>query len=620
VSQLLQPSAGFRTELSTLAQRVKQVWQLVRTPQRLALCAATMIMAVAAWLNAEIPVILGDLATGMELAKKAGRSWGLRESSSFLITLAVYFIAREALQVFRKYLVHNTTTRVEKSVGIALVSHLLRLDLSHLRQDRVGTLHGRIRRSVEGFVKLLHLGFMDFLPAVLTAAVALIVAIHRQIVLGFLMAGVIPIASYIVFRQIVSQKGIRLEILRSKDDVDGTVVEQLGGIEYVRAAHTYEQEVAKIEDIAEIVRAKEIRHHIMMSLYDFWKAGNEGIFFICIVGVSIALAAQAKINTGDIIIFSMLFASVLTPLREVHRIIDEAHESSLRVGQLVEMMSEPVDRSFSINVSEEPRLSAGEPLIVASGLEATYTGDDGQIKHALNGLTLSIRHGEKIGIVGRSGCGKSTFIRLLMRLNHPSAGVLSFGGVPIDLFSRESIGRLIGYVGQEPFLFTGSIRENIAYGYPGATFDEVQKAAKLAFIHDDIMAMAGGYEAQVTERGKNLSGGQIQRIALARIFLKGTPVLILDEATSALDNISEHGIQQAIGIGKSDRTVIVVAHRLSTIRDTDRIMVFDNGRVVETGKYDELVEKGGVFSSLVHSIDVGEKSQFGSDNLALDPS
>jgi ATP-binding cassette subfamily B protein len=188
-----------------------------------------------------------------------------------------------------------------------------------------------------------------------------------------------------------------------------------------------------------------------------------------------------------------------------------------------------------------------------------------------------------------------------MRLAHPSGGTALVGGVPLECLSREAIGRFIGYVGQNPFVFAGTVATNIAYGCEGATREKIRRAAELACIHDEIMMMPGGYKARVAERGQNLSGGQRQRIALARIFLKNPPILILDEGTSALDNISERRIQQAITAARRDRTVILVAHRLTTLIDTDRILVFDDGRIVETGSYAELVRLDGVFAELVRS-------------------
>jgi ATP-binding cassette subfamily B protein len=589
-------------ELVTIALRTRQAWGLISPRHKRELVGAVILMAGGAYFNAHIPVVLGDLGTSMEHAKTAGATWGLRNTWPFLAWLAGYFVLREALQVIFKYLVHDATTRVEKQVSVRLVSHLLRVNIATIMQERVGSLHGRIRRSVEGLVRLLKLGFMDFWPSVLTAAFAMGMAIHRQRILGLLIAGVAPIATFIVIKQIGSQKGIRLALLRSKENLDGTVVEQLGGIEYVRAAHTYQREVDRVMQVAEIVRAKEIKHHVAMSMYDGVKALNEGVFFILVVAVAITFAARGFINIGEVLAYALFFNNVLTPLREVHRIIDEAHESALKVGDLVDIMTEPLDRSFDVKAVEDPVFQGnGESIIDMKDLVVKYDNADGKPKKVLDAISVTIRHGETIGVAGRSGCGKSTWLRTLLRLVHPSAGTLLIGGVPIESVSRAKIGQLFGYVGQEAFLFSGSIQENIAYGCNGATLEEVRRAARMACVDDEVMAMPGNYSAQIAERGKNVSGGQRQRIALARVFLKDPPILIMDEATSALDNISEREVLRALTRVKTGRTVIMVAHRLSTLRDSDRILVFDQGRIVESGRYDDLLQAEGAFSELVRT-------------------
>jgi ATP-binding cassette subfamily B protein len=224
-------------------------------------------------------------------------------------------------------------------------------------------------------------------------------------------------------------------------------------------------------------------------------------------------------------------------------------------------------------------------------------------------VSLSVRHGETLGVAGRSGGGKSTWLRILLRLTHPHGGGAWFGGVPLEDVSREAIGRLVGYVGQTPFVFAGTIAENIAYGSDRASLQEIQRAAQMACLHEEILAMPGGYEAPVAERGQNLSGGQKQRLALARVFLKNPPLLLLDEGTSALDTISERSVQSAINEARRDRTVILVAHRLSTLRHTDRVVVFEDGHIVEIGSYQELVRRGGAFAKLVRSADVGPEAE-----------
>src|SRR5262249_55326686 len=265
-------------------------------------------------------------------------------------------------------------------------------------------------------------------------------AITKQPWLGLVMVGVIPASVFLTVRQLVSQKGIRLRLLRSKEEMDGTVVEQLGGLDYVRAANTHRLEVKRVAKSAERRRIKEIRHHFQMSLFGCAKALNEGLFHILVLTMAIYLAIHGQISFGDILTFSILFLNVMMPLSEVHRVIDEGHESSLLVGDLLEMMSEPADLSFHTETVREPHVAQGAPLIEVENLQVEYTAANGRRKRALDGIGLAIRHGEKVGIAGRSGCGKSTWLKALMRLTHPCGGSVVFGGVPLEALSRESIG------------------------------------------------------------------------------------------------------------------------------------------------------------------------------------
>jgi ATP-binding cassette subfamily B protein len=336
-----------------------------------------------------------------------------------------------------------------------------------------------------------------------------------------------------------------------------------------------------------------------MSLFGSAKALNEASFHVLVVGTAVYFAAGGALSFGDVWTLSLLFLGVMGPLSEVHRVVVEGHESSLQVGQLLELLAEPVDPSFRPAAVAPPRLAPGVPLLVAEGVCAEYRTETGEARAALRGVTLTIRHGETVGIAGRSGGGKSTWLRVLLRLTHPTRGRVWLGGVPLEAVSREALGRLVGYVGQAPFVFAGTVEENIAYGTEGRTAEEIACAAEKACLHEEILAMPGGYQARVAERGQNLSGGQRQRLALARVFLKDPPVLVLDEATSALDTLSERKVQQALEAARCDRTVLLVAHRLSTLRHADRVVVFDDGRVVEVGAYHELVRRGGAFAELV---------------------
>jgi ATP-binding cassette subfamily B protein len=568
---------------------------------------AALVMALTSLCNTSVPLLLGRLVDrvkeGTDQGQPAEALYSL--AAVYLGLIAAAYVLREGLNVLRRYLVENTCTRINRDMSVRLVAHLMKVRLARLSQDKVGTLHGRIFRSVDGLVRFLRLSFLDFFPAVLTGLFALITSITKQPLLGLIMLGVIPTTVYLTVRQLISQKGVRLRLMRACEEIDGAVVEQLGGIEYVRAANTHGLEIKRMAHATEKRRTKEIRHHFEMSLFGCAKALNEGFFHIVVLALAIYFAILGRLSFGDVLTFSILFLNVMTPLSEVHRVLDEGHESSLRVGDLLEMLSEPVDPSFTTTTVREPVLVPGQPAVEVRDLRVEYAAPSGKQVRALDGISLSIRHGETIGVVGRSGGGKSTWTRVLLRLTHPCGGNVVLGGVPMEAVSRSDIGRLIGYVGQQPFVFSGTIAENIAYGNETATSEGIRRAAALAYLHDEIMLMPGGYDAVVTERGQNLSGGQRQRLALARILLKQPPILILDEATSALDNVSERHVQRALGLTETNRTTILVAHRLTTLRDADRIFVFADGHIVEVGTYAELVQHGGAFAELVTSAENG---------------
>lgn len=596
------PARGFRQELRIMLRRGRQVWKLVPRRHKLSLGAAAFVMALTSAASTALPLLLGKLVDEVNRGSDQGQPAAqLYQIALFFLSLiAAAYVLRESLNVLRRHLVENACTRLEKAMTVRLVGHLMRVDLAALTHEKIGALHGRISRSVVGFVRFLRMGFLDFFPPLITGSFAMAAAFSKHPSLGIAMLGVIPLSLYLTVRQLASQKGVRLALIRSRELMDGTVVELLSGIDYVRAANTQDLETTRVARAAERRRGRELYHHIQMSLYGCAKAINEGFFHILVISLAIYYAIHQQISFGDVLTFSMLFLNVMGPLAEVHRVLDEGHELSLMVGDLLDLLAEPVDPSFAPPATREPVLEYGAPLLVMDNLRVEYRTANGRRRCALENVSLTIRHGETIGVAGRSGSGKSTWLRVLMRLTHPSGGKVFIGGVPLDMVSRESIGRLLGYVGQSPFVFAGTIAENIAYGNHDATEEDIRRAAERACIHDEIMALHDGYETQVSEMGRNLSGGQRQRLALARVFLKNPPVLILDEGTSALDTISERCVQRAIEDARADRTVILVAHRLSTLLSADRILVFDGGRIVETGTYDELLRRGGVFAELSH--------------------
>jgi ATP-binding cassette subfamily B protein len=590
-------------ELGVIAKRGRQVWQLVSWRHRTMLGGALVVMCLASGANTSIPLCLGKLidAVGPHAGLGLSPAASIQVAAIYLALIGAAYLLRETMNVLRRFLVEETCTRIDRDMYVKVVSHMMKVDLCLLAQDQVGALYGRISRSIEGLVRFMRIGFLDFVPALFTGAFALAATLSKEPRIALAMAGVIPLSLGLTIWQLQKQKGVRLDLLRSRELIDGTVVEQLGGIDYIRASNTHRQEVDRVAQTAERRRAKELRYHFQMSLFGSGRALNEGFFHLLVLALAIYLFVHGGLRAGDILTYSVLYLNVMAPLNEIHRFIDEAHESSLRVADLIGLLEEPVDPSFEPAAPAEPRLNLGEPVLVSHDLQVGFRSARGAPRSVLKGLSIVIRHGETIGVAGRSGSGKSTWLRTMMRLAHPTGGAASLGGVPLPRLSRQTIGELVGYVGQNPFVFAGTLGENIAYGCDRATEDQIRRAAELACIHHEILAMPGQYQAHVAERGQNLSGGQKQRIALARVFLKNPPILILDEGTSALDNISERLVQRAINAARADRTVVIVAHRLTTLCQADSILVFDDGKIVETGTYSELLERDGIFAELVRS-------------------
>lgn len=573
----------------------KRALNLIKTSEKKLLLLASLLMLVTGVLTNLPAVILGRLVD-----KIIGSStFDFAVALPFIGLIILIILIREALTVIRKYLVENIVTQTEKKQTVAVIDHLLKTDISILNQQQIGSLHGRIFRSIQGLVRLIKLGFLDFLPFFFSALAAIFIAFFQKPFLASFMILVIPAGLFIIVKQISSQKGIRVALIRGKEKIDGTVVEMLGGIETVRVLNTGYQETARIEIIAEELRKREIKHHIYMALFDSAKYLNEGFFYILTISLAILFSAQGIISRGDILVYSILFLSITGPLREIHRILDQAHESSILVNDLQELLNEPLDVSYEDVKQQVTESLESEYVIKINDLSFSYSG---RLIKILDKVNLRIKKGEKIGIVGASGSGKSTIIRILLRLIHAYQGKIELFNKDLQNISREEIADKIAYVPQKTYIFSGTIRENILYGCQRKKIDqeEIAEAAKRANIYSEIMNNLGGFEGKVTENGNNLSGGQRQRLAIARLILKSPEVFIFDEATSALDNSNEVSIQKNIEQLFKDKTMITIAHRLTTLKNSDRIIVVDKGKIVQEGTYEVLASKKGLFQDFLN--------------------
>ena len=437
------PTQGIASEMGLMLHRGREVWRLVPRRHKWALAGAAVVMACTSACSTALALFLGQLVDGVQRGTLEGQTGEplFHLAAWYLGLIGGAYLLREILNVLRRYLVTNTCTRINRDMSLQLMSHLMSVSLATLQCEKVGTLHGRIFRSVDGLVRFLRLNFMDFIPALFTGLFALVATVSKEPMLGLVMVGVIPMTIILTVRQLLSQKGIRLQLMRSCEEIDGAVVEQLGGIEYVRAADTKQLEMDRLARATEKRRAMEVRHHFQMSLFGCAKALNEGLIHILILGVAIYLAVMGRITFGEVLTFSLLFLNLMTPLGEIHRVLDEGHESSLQVGELLAMLAEPIDPSFATTTIQIPRLQSGEPAIVVDNLRVEYSTPEKKSPRTLHGISLTIRHGETIGIAGRSGGGKSTFLKVLLRLLHPCGGRVLVGAVPLEAVSR-AVGQL----------------------------------------------------------------------------------------------------------------------------------------------------------------------------------
>jgi ATP-binding cassette subfamily B protein len=385
------PFAGFLAEVRVILAYARKVWHLVPGRRKAELGLAAGLMGVISACNVAFPLLLGGMVDAVKSGSETGQHAGamLRTASGFLLLIALAYLLREGLQVLRRFLVENACTRIEKVMTAQVISRLIKIDLSYLTSEKIGALQGRISRSVVGFVRFLRLGFLDFFPPLLTGLFAIAAVLSKQPLVALAMAGVVPLSLLLTVRQLLSQKGIRLHLIHSREVMDGTVVELLGGIDYIRAADTQEYEVRRVWAAAERTRALEQRHHFRMSLFGCAKALNEGLFHILVLAMAIYLAIVGTISFGDVLTFSILFLSVMAPLNEVHRGLDEGHECSLHVSNLLELLHHPVDDSFSPEVTRRPRVESGKPLFSTKDLVVEYQAPTG-VKRALDGVTATI--------------------------------------------------------------------------------------------------------------------------------------------------------------------------------------------------------------------------------------
>lgn len=594
---------------------IKNLFFLIPEKQKRRFLLIPVILIISAVFSQITPIFIGYLTDRVLDENDAV----LKTALPVLVIILTVNILNETIKVARRLIVEDIATQTGKNARQRAAESLLKAPLSYFRSHMNGNIHGRLNRDLEGTVKLIKLIFMDFAPAVATGIAAIVtIFLQLPIPVAFIVILVIPAGTFIVLRQISTQKGIRVELMETKADMDGTMVELLSGIETIRTLDSAKTESDRILNRSEQLRKKEMRHHRSMAFYDCMKFINEAIFSVFVIGISLLLASEKIISVGTILTAYLCFTQLTGPLRELHRILDEFSESTVLAGDLFKILDLPVDFSYQNEeisddslihngcheCSEKPRsvLVNSKYDVRISGLNFSYP--EKPSCKILSDIDLFIPSGSYTGIVGPSGCGKSTLIKVIDRLEQ-GEGNITLGGIGLPSFSRQALAKYVAVVPQMPFLIADTVYNNICYGLEReVTTEEVRDAARKANIADDIEKLPGKYDFILSEGGTNLSGGQRQRISLARIFLRKPGILILDEATSALDNTSEMLIRTEIERMNRELgiTVISISHRLSTLQNCDEVIVMDHGRIVQKGKFHELERSPGVFHDMLCGI------------------
>ena len=486
---------------------------------------------------------------------------------------------------------HTFGIRVEADIRETLFTHMQELGFDFFDHNRTGQLMSRLTSDLFEITELAHHGPEDLFISLVTIAGALVVMFSIEWRLALVVCFIIPIFLALVMSRRRAMGAASRRVKQKTGAINADIESSLSGMRTAKAfANEHLEEDKFRRSNAEYKTSKRAFHKEM----GIFQAVME--FFVSILSVSIItvgglLIMQGRLQYVDLLTFTLYITTFVNPIRKLANFSEMFANGMAGLQRFMDIMrTEPALQ----DAPDAKDLSGVRGEIDVNLVSFAYDGT----LDVLHDVSLHVAPGETIAVVGPSGGGKSTLCQLIPRFYDVSSGAICIDGSDVRKLTQNSLRRSIGIVQQDVFLFADSILENIRYGKPDATMDEIVDAAKRAEIYDDIMAMPDEFDTYVGERGMLLSGGQKQRISIARIFLKNPPILILDEATSALDSLTESKIQHAFDELAKNRTTLIIAHRLSTIRAAGRILVISDGRIAEQGTHEQLIEKNGIYANL----------------------
>jgi len=547
-------------------------------------------------------IALIDLAFPL-VSRQAMYTWlPEKQFRVFFIVMAavvVAYVLRSGLYFVVAYWGHTFGIRVEADIRRDLYHHMQELGFDFYDRNRTGQLMSRLTSDLFELTELAHHGPEDLFISVVTifGALAVMFAVRWELALVLLV--LLPVLLWTAMRRRRQMSDASRAAKQKTGTINAAIESGLSGVRTTKAFANEAEQQQRFDEANEVFKTAKRGFHKEMGRFNAVMEFFTGILPVVVIAVGGWLIMRERMDYVDLITFSLYVTAFVSPIRKLANFAEMFSNGFAGLHRFVELMR------------TEPTIQDAPDAVELTDVRGDVDVEDvtfayGDKTDVLHHVTLHIPAGETVALVGPSGGGKSTLCQLLPRFYDVDSGSISIDGHDVRKLTQGSLRRSIGIVQQDVFLFADTIRENIRYGRPGASDEEVERAARQAEIYDDIMAMPDGFDTYVGERGALLSGGQKQRVSIARIFLKNPPILILDEATSALDSVTESKIQGAFDRLARGRTTLIIAHRLSTIRSASRILVIRDGRIAEEGSHQTLLALNGEYARLYHTQNVGE--------------
>ena len=513
---------------------------------------------------------------------------------SLMAACLAFYVLRSFLNYIVCYYGHTFGIRVEADIRADLFRHMQEMSYDFYDANRTGQLMSRLTSDLFELTELAHHGPEDVLTSSVTIIGALIVMASIRWELALVVGILVPIFLVVIMSMRSGLSSVSVGVKQKTGHINTEIESSLSGIRTAKAFANEDVEIRRFDAANEIYKTSKREFHKAMGRFNSTMELFLTVLNVVVIAVGGFMIMQDKMDYRDLVTFSLYIATFVSPMRKLSTLSEMFANGFAGLNRFVEIMrTEPTIQ----DAGDAKALENVKGSITVDHVSFTY---DGTLP-VLHDVSLDVTPGETLAIVGPSGGGKSTLCQLIPRFYDVTDGSISIDGTDVRAIQQHSLHKTIGIVQQDVFLFADTILENIRYGRPDATDEEVIEAAKRAEIYADIQAMPNGFQTYVGERGTLLSGGQKQRVAIARIFLMDPAILILDEATSALDSVTEAKIQRAFDNLSRGRTTLIIAHRLSTIRSANRIISIADGRITEAGTHEELLQKGGVYADLYNT-------------------